>query len=97
METLTKKVSRIYCKLWPSKSKCLFKDFDLWRSGNGFLVRNAFIKIHDEFENVTIEYLSVQGGIYSTTCFYEQSWLIEAINKFIMEKLQGYLTEVLIN
>jgi hypothetical protein len=36
--------------------------------GNGFLVRNAFIKIHDvEFENVTIEYLSVQGGIYSTT------------------------------
>jgi hypothetical protein len=31
------------------------------RSGNGFLVRNAFIKIHDvEFENVTIEYLSVQ-------------------------------------
>jgi hypothetical protein len=38
------------------------------RSGNGFLVRNAFIKIHDvEFENVTIEYLSVQGGIYSTT------------------------------
>jgi hypothetical protein len=49
------------------QSKCLFKDFDLWRSGNG-LVRNAFIKIHDvEFENVTIEYLSVQGGIYSTT------------------------------
>jgi hypothetical protein len=49
------------------QSKCLFKDFDLWRSGNGFLVRNAFIKIHDvEFENVTIEYLSVQGGIYST-------------------------------
>jgi hypothetical protein len=34
---------------------------------NGFLVRNAY-KIHDvEFENVTIEYLSVQGGIYSTT------------------------------
>jgi hypothetical protein len=65
-------------------------------SGNGFLVRNAFIKIHDvEFENVTIEYLSVQGGIYSTTPLYEQSWLIEAINKFIMEKLQGYLTEVL--
>jgi hypothetical protein len=52
-----------------------------WRSGNGFLV-NAFIKIHDvEFENVTIEYLSVQGGIYSTTpAFYEQSWFIEAIN-----------------
>jgi hypothetical protein len=47
------------------KSKCLFKDFDLWRSG---FSRNAFIKIHDvEFENVTIEYLSVQGGIYSTT------------------------------
>jgi hypothetical protein len=67
------------------KSKCLFKDFDLWRSGNGFLVRNAFIKIHDvEFENVTIEYLSVQGGIYSTQ-LYEQSF-IEAINKqFIME------------
>jgi hypothetical protein len=61
-----------------------------------FLVRNAFIKIHDvEFENVTIEYLSVQGGIYSTTQLYEQSWFIEAINKFIMEKLQGYLTEVL--
>jgi hypothetical protein len=35
-------------------------------SGNGFLVRNAFIKYDVEFENVTIEYLSVQGGIYRT-------------------------------
>jgi hypothetical protein len=62
MEILTKRFLINYDQ---AKSKCLFKD--LWRS-NGFLVRNAFIKIHDvEFENVTIEYLSVQGGIYSTT------------------------------
>jgi hypothetical protein len=30
--------------------------------------KKCIYKIHDvEFENVTIEYLSVQGGIYSTT------------------------------
>jgi hypothetical protein len=50
------------------KSKCLFKDFDLWRSGNG-LVRNVHIKNTREFENVTIEYLSVQGGICNTPAF----------------------------
>jgi hypothetical protein len=38
----------------------------IYGSGNGFLVR-TFIKYDVEFENVTIEYLSVQGGIYSTT------------------------------
>jgi hypothetical protein len=68
METSLTKRFLEYIVMTKQKSKCLFKDFDLWRSGNGFLVRNAFIKIHDvEFENVTIEYLSVQGGIYSTT------------------------------
>jgi hypothetical protein len=44
----------------------MFKDFDLWRSGNGFLVKCIYKNNNDvEFENVTIEYLSVQGGIYS--------------------------------
>jgi hypothetical protein len=68
METsLTKKVSRIYCKLWPRKVNACLK-ISIYGEVVTVLVRNAFIKIHDvEFENVTIEYLSVQGGIYSTT------------------------------
>jgi hypothetical protein len=45
METSLTKRFLEYIVNYDKKSKCLFKDFDLWRSGNGFLVRNAFIKI----------------------------------------------------
>jgi hypothetical protein len=68
METsLTKRFLEYIVNYDQAKVNACLK-ISIYGSGNGFLVRNAFIKIHDvEFENVTIEYLSVQGGIYSTT------------------------------
>jgi hypothetical protein len=36
METSLTKRFLEYIVIMTQKSKCLFKDFDLWRSGNGF-------------------------------------------------------------
>jgi hypothetical protein len=68
-----------------TKKKCLFKDL-IYGEVVTFSSKKCIYKIHDvEFENVTIEYLSVQEVSIVPLSFYEQSWLIEAINKFIME------------
>jgi hypothetical protein len=66
METsLTKRFLEYIVNYDQAKVNACLK-ISIYGSGNGFLVRNIY-KIHVEFENVTIEYLSVQGGIYSTT------------------------------
>jgi hypothetical protein len=90
METLTKKVSRIYCKLRPSKkvNACL-KISSLIYGEVTFSKKCIYKKSHDvEFEKCNYRIPTVHKEVSIVLLqLYEQKLAYEAINKFIMKNM----------